>query len=79
MSEPKTITVTRTISIVFEVSEVAKRFREDNDEKPDFDDIMDMIISESDDYFQETEGEGECKFTDEEGNLLDMVVYGYAT
>lgn len=78
MSEPKKITVTRTVSIVFDVSEVAKRFREDNDEKPDFDDIMDMIISESSDYFQETEGEGECKFTDEEGNILDMVVYGYA-
>lgn len=78
MSEPKKITVTRTISIVFDVSEVAKRFREDNDEKPDFDDIMEMIISESDEYFDESSGDGECKFTDEEGNELDMVVYGYA-
>ena len=78
MSEPKEITVTRTISIVFDVSEVAKRFIEDNDEKPDFDDIMEMIISESDEYFDENSGDGECKFTDEEGNELDMVVYGYA-
>ena len=77
MSEPKKITVTRTISIVFDVSEVAKQYREDNDEKPDFDDIMEMIISESDEYFDEN-SVLMCKFTDEEGNELDMVVYGYA-
>lgn len=78
MSEPKTITVTRTISVVFDVSEVAKQFREDNDEKPDFDDIMEMIISESDEYFDNGNGDVECRFTDEEGNKLDMVVYGCA-
>lgn len=77
MSEPKTITVTRTNTVTFDVAETAKRFREDNDEKPDFDDIMEMIMLEADEYFDDCAGEGAKKYTDEEGNELDMVVYGY--
>lgn len=69
VKEPKTITVTDgTNSIVFDVSEVAGRFREDNDEKPDIDDIMDMIITEADEHFETWKPGGLREFTDEDGN-----------
>ena len=75
MKEPKKITVSRTTSITYLVADVAEQYLEDNDEKPDFDDIMEKIIEDSDEFFDEYAG-GERKFTDEDGNEIDMIPYG---
>jgi hypothetical protein len=71
MSKPKTITVTRTSTITFDVERTGKQYQYDHDAEPDYLDILDLIMDGAKDFFSEYSG-GEITYTDEHNNVLTM-------
>lgn len=69
MSKPKTITVTRTSTITFNIERTAKQYEFDYGREPDYLDILDLIMDGAADFFSEYSG-GDITYTDEHNNVL---------
>jgi hypothetical protein len=70
MSKPKTITVTRTSTITFDVAATSKQHQYDGGE-PDYKNVLALIVDGAIDFFSEYSG-GEITYTDEHNNVLTM-------
>ena len=72
MSKPKTITVTRTSTITFDVAATSKQYQYDaGDTELHYEDVLALIMDGAIDFFTEYSG-GEITYTDENNNVLTM-------